>query len=537
MGKTRRNSNGDHRSLYKRTSISRTPDELIKRRVAINETLRKKHREQLITAKRFRNLSRHEEFESAGEEEPEDEKKDENDEDISPYYRLNVYQVDGIAKDLASDDRNLRIVAAQYISKFVLEPAQALIKYITEGDCIETLNQMLTSSDPEEQIEAAQTISSKQSTDNNIIVHLLTYLFLYLTDIAAGPYDLWLKAVSTVPYLINLLDSENMSLREIAAGALGNLAAEDLGDMNDEDDKVRETIRNNGAVKPLIRMLDSTDAHLIQSACFALANLARGEEGQLRDYFTNGLTDKLLKNLDTKDTATEVCWVISYLTAVSEKFRESIMEKGFATPLVKQLTSLSEKGPVVLPVLRTLGNLVDSEDYLKILAEQDRFLPTIVNLIKTDQSRVIKKEALWVLSNVTSSRCTEIIEALEGLNVIKHLSELVARGAFDIRKGAAYCLMNIANHGPEHLDKLAHKQLLPAFLDLVKSQDADMIRLGLGYIELLLTQSPKGKEVIDNVPDCMEALASVAPAPDPELFAFANKLVDQYFGESPDMQE
>lgn len=79
MGKTRRNSNGDHRSLYKRTSISRTPDELIKRRVAINESLRKKHREQLITAKRFRNLNRHEEYESAGEEEPASEKKDEDD--------------------------------------------------------------------------------------------------------------------------------------------------------------------------------------------------------------------------------------------------------------------------------------------------------------------------------------------------------------------------------------------------------------------------------------------------------------------------
>lgn len=79
MKKSRRNSNPDHRSLYKRTSISRSPEELVKRRVAINESLRKKHREQLITAKRFRNLTRHEEFESAGEEEPEAEKKSEND--------------------------------------------------------------------------------------------------------------------------------------------------------------------------------------------------------------------------------------------------------------------------------------------------------------------------------------------------------------------------------------------------------------------------------------------------------------------------
>lgn len=50
--------------------------------------------------------------------------------------------------------------------------------------------------------------------------------------------------------------------------------------------------------------------------------------------------------------------------------------------------------------------------------------------------------------------------------------------------------MNIANHGPEHLSQLCHSKLLPAFLDLIKSQDADMIRLGLGYIELLLTQLP-----------------------------------------------
>lgn len=69
---------GDHRALYKRTSISRTPDELKQRRVAIDESLRKKHREQLITAKRYRNLTRQEEFESAGEEEPAGEKNEDD---------------------------------------------------------------------------------------------------------------------------------------------------------------------------------------------------------------------------------------------------------------------------------------------------------------------------------------------------------------------------------------------------------------------------------------------------------------------------
>jgi HEAT repeat protein len=52
---------------------------------------------------------------------------------------LSTEQVEGLAKDLASEDKALRIVAAQHIGKFVLEPAKPLIKYISEGNCIENL--------------------------------------------------------------------------------------------------------------------------------------------------------------------------------------------------------------------------------------------------------------------------------------------------------------------------------------------------------------------------------------------------------------
>lgn len=44
----------------------------------------------------------------------------------------------------------------------------------------------------------------------------------------------------------------------MAAGALGNMAAEDLGDNTTEDDEVRTMIRNNGAVQPLVHMLDTS---------------------------------------------------------------------------------------------------------------------------------------------------------------------------------------------------------------------------------------------------------------------------------------
>ncbi|KAG0185039.1 hypothetical protein DFQ28_010070 [Apophysomyces sp. BC1034] len=455
------NNKNDHRSLYKRTSISRTPEELHRRRVAINESLRKKHREQLITAKRYRHLTRREEQQSAGESEPEDDERNEHDEDIDPYYRLTTSQVQAIAQDLKSTEKKVRLDAVQSLGKFVLEPAQALIDYITQGDCIEALTNMLSGTEPDEQMQAIQTIS----------------------NIAAGPYDLWIKSISTVPYLVLFLDSDNMNLRDLAAGALGNMAAEDLGDMTDEDDE---------------------DPRLVQSACFALANLARGQEGQLQDFLTAGISKKLLRHL------------------VDET--------------VKDLEMLADKGPEVLPVLRTLGNLAGGPDeYIELLLQQDRFISTVIQLTYSER-RVVKKEALWVLSNITASQHPDIIQAVEDENAIPHLTDLVSHSAYDIRKGAAFCLMNIAAYGERHMQSLPHRELLPAFLDLIRSQDAELIKVGLSYVELLLTRVNKGKEILDNTPACMNALAAVTPAPDPELYVFANKLVDKYYGETPGME-
>lgn len=53
---------------------------------------------------------------------------------------------------------------------------------------------------------------------------------------------------------------------------------------------------------------------------------------------------------------------------------------------------------------------------------------------------MVKKEALWVLSNITTTQDTDIINKVEELGAIKHLSELVGRGAFDIRKGVSTCM-------------------------------------------------------------------------------------------------
>lgn len=99
-------------------------------------------------------------------------------------------------------------------------------------------------------------------------------------------------------------------------------------------------------------------------------------------------------------------------------------------------------------------------------------------------------------------------------NAIKYLADiLVNPGGFDIRKGAATCLMNIAWHGTKYMEVLPHQELLPGklsnrfvkpindllsftpslagFIDLIQSQDAESMRIGLAYVDMLLTRVPK----------------------------------------------
>jgi hypothetical protein len=71
-------------------------------------------------------------------------------------------------------------------------------------------------------------------------------------------------------------------------------------------------------------------------------------------------------------------------------------------------------------------------------------------------------------------------------------------------------------------------------MDFIRSQDAELIRLGLTYVEMLLTKVTKGREILDNTSTCMDALASVSPFPDPALYALANQIVDQYYDEKDD---
>ncbi|RUP11954.1 hypothetical protein BC936DRAFT_139924 [Jimgerdemannia flammicorona] len=280
-----------HRSHYKRSSISKSPEDAHQKRLALDHQLRKQHREQLVTAKRFRKVDA---VAITGDEE-------------EPEYDLSQQELEKIRHKLKNADHEIRIRGLKQLNIYLVDPPATVKEFVIKGDCVDVLMQFISGTDPEEQLQATWCI----------------------TNLAGGPAEICEKVLPTVPYLISYLDGQNTALQDQAAWAIGNIAA--------EADNFREQLRANGALLPLSRLLNSADKRLVQTVCFALSNLARGPNARINEYFTSGIATQLLRHLATDDMCeivSELCWVLTYLTCGDHTFSTALLNDGLAALLV-----------------------------------------------------------------------------------------------------------------------------------------------------------------------------------------------------------
>ncbi|CAG8498683.1 181_t:CDS:10 [Paraglomus occultum] len=476
-----------HKSRYKSNSISKSADEARLKRIELDAEVRRKHREQLITAKRFKHQS-----ESLITDEEESE------------FDLTQNDIKKLQSNLESHTRDIRLQALKDLSKYLVDPPETLKQLIIEGDCVKILTRFLTGTDPEEQLQAISCV----------------------TNIAAGPKNICEAALQTVPYLISFLDVDDLVLQNQATWAIGNFAA--------EGSEYRDLLRANGVLIPLVRLLDSKDVNLIQTVCFALSNLARGPDPKLDEFFkieTDKVLLRHLENDEMSEVVSEISWVLAYLTSDSDTYTSRLLSEGLIPRLVKHMRPLLSHGPLALPLIRTLGNVAGGPDEnADELIQQEEFLKLMIEYVQSE-CRAVKKESLWVMSNITAARRSEVLAKVISVGFIPILSTIATHTNFDIRKEAAYGLLNIASHGEEYLQSLPHQDLLPGFLEFVRSQDTDLIRLGLTYIHLLITQVPSSRQLLESL-NAIDAVESVTLSEDQDLKTNASRLMDLYFGEN-----
>lgn len=322
-----------------------------------------------------------------------------------------------------------------------------------------------------------------------------------LTNIAAGKPEETKALLPALPLLIaHLGEKSSMPVAEQCAWALGNVAG--------EGKELREVLLSQGALPPLARMMLPNKGSTVRTAAWALSNLIKGPDPRAATDLirSDGVLNAIIRHLKKadEDLATEVAWIVVYLSALSNV---------------------------------AIDMLVKS-DLLQLLVER---------LATSNSLQLLIPEAAWVLSNIAAGSIEQkkLIYSSEALPL---LLRLLSTAPFDIRKEVAYVLGNLCvapsedggrpNLILDHLVSLVGKGCLPGFVDMVRSADVEASRLGLQFMELVLRGMPnsEGPKLVERE-DGIEAMERFQFHENDDLRNMANALVDKYFGEDYGLDE
>lgn len=263
--------------------------------------------------------------------------------------------------------------------------------------------------------------------------------------------------------------------------------------------------------------------------------------------------DAILRHLKKSDVdlATEVAWVVVYLSALSDVATSVLMKTDLVQVLVDRLAA-SNSLQSLIPLLRSLGNLMASDAYTTnvVLVPGHEITDSIIRSLSKclkSEHRFLKKEAAWVLSNIAAGSVghKQVICKSEAVLL---LLQLLDSAPFDIKKEVAYVVGNLCvapadgSGRPslllDHLASFVKAGCLGGFIDLVRSADLEAARLGLHFIELVLRGMPngEGQKLVEGA-DGIEAMERFQFHENDELRMMANLLVDSYFGETYGLDE
>ncbi|KAJ1663916.1 hypothetical protein IW140_003821 [Coemansia sp. RSA 1813] len=477
------------KKLYKQVPSAK---EVRQRRLLQDAQLRRIHREQAFMGKRVRYRTTPQESETETE------------------YEFTHSDTSELIEGLESKDHGERMQALGTLSTKLEQPSEELRQFITDGKCVDLLTAVLAGTDGDETAQALWCITNVAANESSQVSQCV---------------------LRTAPNVVPLLASGNVEIRNQAAWALGNLAA--------EGPDARDQLHANGALEALVRLAETeTDPEVLQTVWFAVSNMARTSSTCFDALFELQVPQLVVRKMeavgDNHACVAELAWVSAYLTAAGSTDRiDQFLETGAIDAFLQHSTALDDAQ--LIPVVRTLGNIAAGTDaQTHQLVDKPGFLDLLARCIGS--SRAVEKEALWVLSNVTAGRKDDVEAVVGYASLVDSLVRIVEMQNFDIKKEAAFSLLNIAIVGG-NVGVLPNARLVPEFVDFVRSQDEQLVRLGVQYIAVLFDQLPdrQGPDLVRSVDGAIDALETLVAVTDcDETRSVVSTLIDGYYGDATD---